>query len=80
MSEDKALAVLHLLCAEDAQSLHRVAKRLGLGLSELQRLLTALGDDPRFDGLDLVEQQQQGERMVLRLTERGRALCRSAQF
>ncbi|MEJ7746593.1 MAG: hypothetical protein WKF61_07535 [Luteimonas sp.] len=77
MSDDNTLAVLQLLCVEDAQSIHRVAKRLGLGLSELQRLLTALGNDPRFDGLDLVEQQQQGERTVLRLTERGHALCRS---
>ena len=78
MSEDTALEVLHLLCEEDAQSIHRVAKKLGLGLSELQRLLTALGDDPRFDGIDLVNQQRQGERTVLRLTERGRALCRGA--
>lgn len=77
MSHDNAFELLQLLCAEDAQSIHRVAKRLGLGLSELRRLLTALGDDPRFDGLDLVEQRQQGERTVLRLTERGRALCRS---
>ncbi len=77
MSEDNALALLQVSCAEDAQSVHRVAKRLGLGLSELQRLLTALGDDPRFDGLNLVEQQQQSERTVLRLTERGRALCQS---
>lgn len=73
---DSALAVLQLLCEEDAQSIHRVAKRLGLGLSELQRLLTALGDDSRFDGLDLVRQQQQGERTLLVLTERGRALCK----
>lgn len=77
MSDDNVFELLQLLYAEDAQSIHRVAKRLGLGLSELQRLLTALGDDPRFDGLDLVEQRQQGERMVLQLTERGRALCRS---
>lgn len=78
MSDDDALALLRLLCTEDAQSIHRVARRMGLGLSELQRLLTALGDDPRFDGLDLVEQQRQGERTVLRLTERGRALCNGA--
>ncbi len=78
MREDTALEVLHLLCEEDAQSIHRVARKLGLSLSELQRLLTALGDDPRFDGLDLVNQQRHGERTVLRLTERGRALCRGA--
>lgn len=75
MSEDVALALLRLLADEDGQSLHRVAKRLGLGLSELQRLLTALGPDPRYDGLDLVEPRVDGERTRLWLTAKGRQLC-----
>lgn len=74
MSEDPALALLHLLHEEDGQSIHRVAKRLRLGLSELQRVLSALGPDPRFDGLDLVEQRTDGERTLLWLTEKGRRL------
>ena len=77
MSEDPALSLLRLLAEEDGQSIHRVAKRLGLGLSELQRLLVALGDDQRFDGLDLVEQRQHGERTLLWLTAKGRQLCRT---
>lgn len=75
MSDETALALLHLLAEEDGQSIHRVAKRLGLGLSELQRLLTALGDDPRYDGLDLVAQHRDGERLRLWLTDKGRRLC-----
>ena len=71
-------SLLRLLAAEDGQSIHRVAKRLGLGLSELQRLLTALGPDPRFDGLDLVEQRADGDRILLYLTEQGRRLCATA--
>ncbi len=78
MSDDDALALLRLLQAEDGQSIHRVAKRLQLGLSELQRLLAALGDDPRFDGLDLVERRQDGERVVLWLTDKGRRLVDAA--
>jgi DNA-binding IclR family transcriptional regulator len=78
MSEDPALALLQLLAQEDGQSIHRVAKRLGLGLSELQRLLTALGPDPRFDGLDLIEQRRDGERTLLWLTDKGRRLCATA--
>ena len=73
--EDQALALLRLLAQEDGQSIHRVAKRLGLGLSELQRLLTALGSDPRFDGFDLIEQRRDGERTLLWLTNKGRRLC-----
>ena len=74
MSKDPALALLHLLQEEDGQSIHRVAKRLKLGLSELQRVLSALVPDPCFDGLDLVEQREDGERIVLWLTEKGRRL------
>jgi predicted transcriptional regulator len=78
MSDDDALALLRLLQEEDGQSIHRVAKRLGLGLSELQRLLAALGDDPRFDGLDLVERRLDGERTLLWLTQKGRQLVDAA--
>ena len=41
MSEDVALALLQLLAQEDGQSIHRVAKRLGLPLPIL--LVLALG-------------------------------------
>jgi DNA-binding MarR family transcriptional regulator len=77
MSVDPAFELLRLLAQEDGQSLARVAKRLGLGASELQRLLTALGADPRFDGLDLVEARADGVRTRLWLTTKGRALCAS---
>ena len=73
--DDVALALLRLLSDEDGQSIHRVAKRLGVGLSELQRLLTAFGPDPRFDGLDLVDVRSDGARTCLWLTQRGRRLC-----
>lgn len=83
MNEEIALALLRLLADEGDVSAARAAKRLGLGASELQRLLTALGADPRFDGLDLVEQSLEprgdGVRARLRLTARGRALCAQAE-
>ena len=75
MSDDAALALLQLLAQEREMSLPRAAKRLQSSTSELQRLLVALGDDPRFDGLDLVERSGDGERILLRLTARGRTLC-----
>ena len=83
MNEDAALALLRLLADEGDVSAARAAKRLRIGASQLQRLLTALGDDPRFDGLDLVEQCSEprgdGVRVRLRLTARGRALCAQAE-
>ncbi len=78
MSEDAALALIRLLATEGEISLARAAKRLSLSASELQRVLVALGDDPQFDGLDLVAQRRDGERLLLRLTARGRALCADA--
>lgn len=78
MSDEQAVALLRLLHEEDGQSIHRVAKRMNLGLSELQRLLAALGNDARFDGLDLVERREEGDRVLLWLTDKGRRLGEGA--
>ena len=75
MSDDPGLALLALLVERDGVSLPAAAKRLGLGASELQRLLTAMGDDAAVGGLDLVEARRDGERTTLWLTPKGRALC-----
>ncbi|MFZ5638321.1 MAG: hypothetical protein ACOY82_17225 [Pseudomonadota bacterium] len=83
MSEDAALALLRLLAGEDGLSAARAAKKLGLGASELQRLLVALGDDPRYGGLDLVEAREEphrdGARVRLWLSARGRTMCADAR-
>ena len=73
--DEPGLRLLRLLADEDGQSIHRVARKLDMGLSELQRLLSALGSDPRFDGLDLVTTSRDGERLTLWLTEKGKRLC-----
>lgn len=82
MTDAHALALLRLLAEDGEVSSARAAKQLGLGASELSRLLVALGDDPRFDGLDLVERieapHRDGMRERLRLTARGQALCADA--
>ena len=75
MSDDPGLALLALLAERDGVSLPAAAKRLGLGASELQRLLTAMGGDASVGGLDLVESRREGERTTLWLTPKGRALC-----
>ncbi len=74
--EDRALALLRALANEDGQSLPRLTKRLGLAASELQRLLVALGDDPQFGGLGLVEARSDARgRSCVWLTSRGHAVC-----
>jgi hypothetical protein len=75
-TEDRPLALLRTLASEDGQSLPRLAKRLGLAASELQRLLVALGDDPQFGGLQLVEVRSDLRgRNCIWLTARGQSLC-----
>ncbi|MFD0725686.1 hypothetical protein [Lysobacter brunescens] len=82
MNDTHALALLRLLAEDGEVSPARAAKRLGLGASELNRLLVAMGNDPRYDGLDLVERvatpHRDGMREQLRLTARGQALCTDA--
>jgi len=73
--DDPGLALLALLAERDGISLPAAAKQLGLGASELQRLLTAIGGDATLGGLDLVEARRDGERTRLWLTPKGRALC-----
>lgn len=75
MDEDLVPALLQLLDAEGRQSLARIARRLGIGQSELRRLLAVLGDDAGFGGLALVRQEHEGDRILLSLTPRGRQLC-----
>ena len=84
MSEDAAIddpvpALLQLLAEHGELSLPRAARRLGLRASVLRRLLTALGDDPRCDGLGLVAVREADGRTLLRLTARGQALCAGAR-
>ncbi len=76
--EDRALVLLSVLANEDGQSLPRLAKRLGLAASELQRLLVVLGDDPQFGGLGLVEARCDSRgRNCIWLTTRGQTICDS---
>ncbi|WP_123770783.1 hypothetical protein [Vulcaniibacterium tengchongense] len=75
MSDHTALALLRLLAEEDGQPLHRVARKLGIGVARLQYVLGTLGDDPQHEGLDLVMQLRDGQRLRLWLTRKGRRLC-----
>lgn len=73
--DDPALALLRALAEDDGQSLPRLAKRLRLAASELQRLCVALGEDARFDGLGLIESRTDARgRARLWLSPRGRRL------
>jgi hypothetical protein len=67
-----AAALLALVEAEEGLSQARACKRLALSRSQLQRLLVALGTDPRQGGLDLVEVRGDTARATLWLTPRAR--------
>jgi DNA-binding IclR family transcriptional regulator len=71
--EARLAALLRLLADADGDGMShaRVARRLGLAASELQRLLAVLGDDAVVGGLGLVCTREDGGRTLLSLTAAG---------
>jgi formate dehydrogenase accessory protein FdhD len=74
----QVVALLALLAGSDGISLAAAAKRLGMGQSELRRLLATLGNEPTLPGPGLVEAVDEGERTRLWLTASGRRFCAAA--
>lgn len=70
--EAQLAALLRFVGANEGASTARVARRLGLAASELQRLLAVLGDDPVLGGLGLIVARDDSGRPVLHLTDAGR--------
>jgi len=74
MSEsDTPARLLELVAREEGLSTARACKRLGLSRSELQRLLTLLGDDAVVGGLGLLRVDAGQGRETLWLSEHARA-------
>jgi hypothetical protein len=76
--DENAVGLLALLSAEDGMSIHKACKKLALSMSEMMRLLTALGSDEKLGGLALVARHEVDGRMCLFLTPAGRKLCDEA--
>ncbi len=70
---DALAALLDLVAVELGLSAARACKRLALSRSELQRLLTTLGDNAALGGLDLIRVESSAGRDTLWLTARARA-------
>ena len=76
--EELLIAVVALLAEQDGLSDHQIGKRLGIGMSQLNRALVVLGDNAALGGLGLVEVKQDAKRRTLWLTARGRSLSDAA--
>lgn len=72
--EDLAIALLVLLQEEEGQSLPRINKRLGIAMSQMNRLLLALGSE----GLGWLEQREERGRPCLYLSAEGKKHVSSA--
>ncbi|MHB8248207.1 MAG: hypothetical protein ACYDCX_04910 [Acidithiobacillus sp.] len=73
--DDLVIALLQQLCAEEPLSLARANKALGIRRSQMDRLLLLLGHSEILGGLGYIYREEQGGRPVIRLTDKGRALC-----
>lgn len=72
MNEEEAVRLLSLVGMDEGASIPKVAKRLGLGQSQLLRTLAVLGHSDGLPGLGLIEVRGD-EPARLYLTAQGRA-------
>jgi len=75
--EELLVAIMAQLCEKDGMSDNQIDKKLGIGMSQLNRALVLLGDHTALGGMGLVTVRQDGKRRTLWLTEQGRALCQA---
>lgn len=75
--EELLIAIMAQLCEKDGMSDNQIDKKLGIGMSQLNRALVLLGDHADLGGMGLVTVRQDGKRRTLWLTEQGRALCQA---
>ncbi len=74
--EDLAVELLQILCHHGGVlSAAAAASQLQLKRSQLERLLLFLGEDPYLGGLGYLVRKEEGLRLRLRLTDKGKALC-----
>lgn len=69
--DEQLQALMALVATEEGMSVARVAKKLGLGQSQLLRMITALGPSETVGGLGLLELRD-GDPPRLYLSERAR--------
>lgn len=75
MTEAEIKVLLALLIEDEGPSVPKVAKRMGLGQSQLLRILSALGPDPIVGGLGLVQVRGEEPKRIF-LTTAGREWMR----
>ncbi|PHV12158.1 ArsR family transcriptional regulator [Chitinimonas sp. BJB300] len=75
--ENLLMAIVALLVERDGMSDSQIAKKLGIGMSQLNRALAVLCSNAELGGLDFVATRQEGKRRTLWLTAKGHELCRS---
>jgi len=76
--DELVVAAMAQLCEDDGMSDNRLRKRLGVGMSQLNRVLALLAASPEAGGLGCVELRTDDgavRRRTIWLTERGRSLC-----
>ncbi|MGQ5524202.1 hypothetical protein ACUHMQ_13210 [Chitinimonas sp. PSY-7] len=71
------MAIITLLNEREGISDNQVDKKLGIGMSQLNRALAVLCSSAELGGLGLVETRQVGKRRTLWLTAKGRVLCQN---
>jgi hypothetical protein len=74
-TDDLAIALMSALCNAGALGVMDLTRTLGIRRSQTERLLALMGTSEALGGLGYVEEVTEGGLVLVRLTEKGRALC-----
>jgi len=78
-TDDLAVALMKRLCHSELLSVMDLTRSLGIQRSQLERLLALMGTSEALGGLDYVREVREGSRVLVGLTDKGRALCADNQ-
>ncbi len=74
-TDELAVALMSALCESGMRTVMDLTRELGIRRSQMERLLALMGSSEALGGLDYIEEVAEGGQVLVRLTEKGRALC-----
>ena len=78
-TDDLAIALMERLCHSDPLPITDITRSLGIQRSQLERLLALMGTSEALGGLGYVREVNEGRRVLITLTDKGKALCADNQ-
>ncbi len=78
-TDDLAIALMEQLCHSSPLPITDITRSLGIQRSQLERLLALMGASEALGGLGYVREVNEGHRVLITITDKGKALCADNQ-